>query len=84
VLKGAGAVAAVIPILQRIGIGRTSVFIAGAWVVFSPIIFLVVKFGPRWREEKRINEEKRKAKQAEEQAVVDLEEGDPRDRHRFK
>lgn len=53
-LMGAGAVAAVIPILQRIGIGWTSVFIAGAWVVFSPIMFMVVKFGPRWREEKRI------------------------------
>jgi hypothetical protein len=78
-LMGAGAVAAVIPILQRIGIGWTSVFIAGAWLVFSPIMFIVVKFGPRWREEKRVKEEKERGKQVKEQVVIGLEEGRPQE-----
>ncbi len=74
-LMGAGAVAIVIPMLDKIGIGWTSVVIAGAWAVFSPLIFLVIKFGPKWREEKRIREEKRRIKETDEQGAVNSEEG---------
>jgi MFS family permease len=74
-LMGAGAVAIVIPMLERIGIGWTSVVIAGVWAVFSPIMFLVIKFGPRWREEKRVREDKHNVKVAEEHAAVALEQG---------
>jgi len=69
-LMGAGAVAAVIPLLEKIGIGWTSVVIAGTWAFFSPILFMVIKFGPKWRKEKRIREEKRKTKEVREQAMV--------------
>jgi MFS family permease len=72
-LMGAGAVAAVIPLLEKIGIGWTSVVIAGVWAVFSPVMFIVVKFGPKWREEKRVREEKRKAKETRDQALVSSE-----------
>jgi len=65
----------VIPMLERIGIGWTSVVIAGVWAVFSPIMFLVIKFGPRWREEKRVREDKHNVKVAEEHAAVALEQG---------
>jgi MFS family permease len=74
-LMGAGAVAAVIPMLQKIGIGWTSVVIAGVWAVFSPILFLVIKFGPKWREEKKIREESRKMKETRDQAAVSSEKG---------
>jgi MFS family permease len=72
-LMGAGAVAAVIPLLEKIGIGWTSVVIAGVWAVFSPIMFIVIKLGPKWREEKRVREEKCKVKETDTQAAVSSE-----------
>jgi MFS family permease len=73
-LMGAGAVAVVIPILEKIGIGWAPVVIAGAWTVFSPIMFLVIKFGPTWRDDKRIRQEKRKMEETRVQAAMRSEE----------
>jgi multidrug resistance protein len=73
---GAGGVAAVIPIIDRIGVGWASVVVAGMWLVCSPMVLVVMKLGPRWREEKRAREEaKKKKKEAARQETVGLEEG---------
>lgn len=73
---GAGATAMVIPLLNAIGVGWTSVLVAGVWTLMSPIVLLVMKYGPRWREEKSSRDEKKKEmKQAARQAVVGPEEG---------
>jgi MFS family permease len=70
----AGAVAAVIPLMDAIGIGWVSVFVAGIWLVMSPVVFLVIKRGPEWREEKRRRlEEKEKTK--ERRKAGNVEEG---------
>ncbi|KAL9102337.1 MAG: hypothetical protein Q9163_002518 [Psora crenata] len=57
---GAGAVAFVVPLLNAVGIGWTYVFIAAIWVSLSPIVLVVIRHGPRWREEKRLNDERKK------------------------
>ncbi len=54
---GAGAVAAVVPLINRIGMGWTCIFVAGIWICFSPMIWVVFLWGYRWREEKRLKNE---------------------------
>lgn len=60
-LLGAGAVAVANPLIQRIGIGWTATFIAFLWVIFSPCLWAVFKWGHGWREDLRIKSD-RKAK----------------------
>jgi len=55
---GAGAVAVIGPLLDRIGTGWISVLVAGIWVVFSPLLWMVLKWGPVWREEKVLRDER--------------------------
>lgn len=64
---GAAGVAAVVPMLNAIGIGWVSIFVAGLWAVMSPTVLFVMKRGPRWREEKWLKEE---AEEAKSSAVV--------------
>lgn len=54
---GAGAVAAVVPLTNRIGMGWTCTFVAGIWICFSPMILVVFIWGHQWREEKRLKNE---------------------------
>ena len=73
---GAGAVAAVVPLQNRVGLGWTAVVIAGCFVLLSPIVLVVMKHGPRWRKEKAVKEEaKKQKKEAAEQSTVGLEQG---------
>lgn len=73
---GAGAVAAVVPLQDRIGLGWTSVVVAGCFAILSPIVLVVMKHGPRWRKEKAAKEEaKKKEKEAARQSTVGIEEG---------
>jgi hypothetical protein len=55
-LFGAGAVAAAVPLIERIGMGWTCTFVAGLWLVFSPLLWAVYKWGYGWREQKRLKE----------------------------
>ncbi len=73
---GAGAVAFVNPLLNAIGLGWTSVLVAGVWILISPVVLIVTKYGPRWREEARLKgiEKERKTKAAG-QAAGGKEEG---------
>ncbi|KAM7202657.1 Major facilitator superfamily domain containing protein [Rhypophila sp. PSN 637] len=52
-LVSAGATAAAMPLIDRIGIGWTSVFIVGVWVCFSPFLWLVLFKGDEWRRKKK-------------------------------
>ena len=75
---GAGAVAAVIPLLSAIGIGWVSVLVSGIWFLMSPIILLVMKKGPEWRKEKKAKQEKKKReKEAARQCTVGLKDRRP-------
>lgn len=48
-LISAGVVAIATPMINRIGLGWMSVFIAGVWVIFSPCIWIIMLFGHKWR-----------------------------------
>jgi predicted MFS family arabinose efflux permease len=52
-LFGAGAVAAAVPLIDRIGMGWTCTFVTGIWLSLSPMLWAVFKWGHGWREEKR-------------------------------
>jgi MFS family permease len=66
---GAGAVAAAVPLINRIGMGWTCTFVAGIWICFSPMIWAVFMWGHRWREEKRLKNEA----QAEQDVEIGIE-----------
>lgn len=57
-LLGAGGVAAVVPLLNKIGSGWTSTLIAAMWILFSSFWWAAIMWGPRWREEKRQRRER--------------------------
>ncbi|KAF7518611.1 hypothetical protein G7054_g13391 [Neopestalotiopsis clavispora] len=59
-LLSAGATALAVPLINRIGIGWTSVFIAGVWIFFSPCLWLVLKYGAKWRHDEKIKLSKAK------------------------
>lgn len=70
-LFGAGAVAAAVPLIEKIGMGWTCTFVSGIWLVFSPMLWVVFKLGYQWREMKRLKDEKK-----QEDAVASVVEGD--------
>ena len=73
---GAGAVAFVNPVLNAISLGWTSVLVAGVWILISPVMLVILKYGPRWREQARLKGiEKEKEKEAVRQAAGGNEEG---------
>nr|QZS37376.1 C016A protein [Hypoxylon sp. CO27-5] len=51
-LVGAGAAAIGAPLIERVGMGWMSVFVAGVWVFFSPLLWLMIYKGPKWRKVK--------------------------------
>lgn len=69
---GAGAVAAVIPVVERIGFGWTGTAVAGIWLGCSPLLWVVMRWGYGWREEKakRLKEKEKQLKSAEEEKNV--------------
>ena len=64
-LVSAGATAIAVPLIDRIGIGLTSVFIAGVWLCFSPCLWLVLIYGVKWRQEKKDKMDKATRKEKE-------------------
>ena len=56
---GAGAVAAAVPLINRIGMGWACTFVAGIWVATTPMIWMVFRCGFRWRQEKRMRDRER-------------------------
>jgi MFS family permease len=60
-LFGAGAVACAVPIINRIGMGWTGTFVAGLWVICSPMLWAVMIWGSQWREDKRQRIEREEA-----------------------
>ena len=61
-LLGAGATALILPITDKLGLGWSYTLIGGVYVLLSPMLWVVVRWGPRWRR-LRENEEKEKSEQ---------------------
>lgn len=56
---GAASSAAVVALIQILGIGRTFTIMSGIWVALSPCFLIVMRCGPRWRKEKAEREARR-------------------------
>ncbi|KAI1057074.1 hypothetical protein LB507_002467 [Fusarium sp. FIESC RH6] len=64
-LVGAGASAAIIPMIDAMGIGWAFTLVGGLYVLGCPILIALMVRGVKWREELRVKRErKEKAKQA--------------------
>ncbi|KAF2720958.1 MFS general substrate transporter [Polychaeton citri CBS 116435] len=61
---GAGATSGVIPMIKRIGIGWTTTFFALLIIVFSPVLWYVMKNGPEWRRATKARKERQEAEKA--------------------
>lgn len=72
-LLGAGATALVIPMIDAMGLGWTFTFDALVLAVISPVLFALIKFGPKWREEIRVKEEKQALEKERAKAAVEEE-----------
>lgn len=57
-LLSAGFIAAYTPLINTIGIGWTSTMTAGIYVVFAPCLWLVYRYGYRWRVERDQKQER--------------------------
>ena len=55
-LLGARAIAAAVPLIERIGMGWVCTFVAGIWLTFSSMLWAVFNLGYGWRENKRLKE----------------------------
>ncbi|KAF8863482.1 MFS general substrate transporter [Acephala macrosclerotiorum] len=64
-LLGARATALIVPMTDAIGLGWAYTFIGLLYVVLSPMLWVVIRWGPRWRREKR-EKAKRKEKEKKE------------------
>lgn len=63
-LLGAGSTAVVVPMINRMGVGWTYTFASLVWIAFSPLLWALMKYGPKWRKEKKtkIDAEEEEAK----------------------
>ncbi|MCJ1283825.1 hypothetical protein MMC26_003156 [Xylographa opegraphella] len=73
-LLGAGGVAAVIPLLDSIGSGWTGTMVTLIWILTSAMWWAPMIWGPRWRAEKKIKQD---AKRAKEENSRDVEKAVP-------
>jgi MFS family permease len=69
-LFGAGAVAAAVPLIDRIGMGWMGTCIAALWLTLSPLLWCVWIYGRGWRDEKEARDEQREKERAEKMDVL--------------
>jgi len=61
---GAGGTAVIIYMLDAMGRGWCFTFIALVVVCFSPILWVLLRWGPGWREERRVRTQAKKERMA--------------------
>jgi MFS family permease len=63
-LVGAGASAAIIPMIDAMGVGWAFTLVGGLYILGCPILIVLMIWGKKWREELRVQRERKdKAKQ---------------------
>jgi hypothetical protein len=55
---GAVFSAIILPLINSIGIGWAYTILALIYMAFAPMLLIIMRKGPRWRQEKRAKEEK--------------------------
>ncbi|MCJ1414634.1 hypothetical protein MMC32_000961 [Xylographa parallela] len=73
-LLGAGGVAAVIPLLNRIGSGWTGTMVTVIWILASAMWWAPMIWGLQWRQEKKMKQD---AKRAKKESGRDMEDAVP-------
>jgi hypothetical protein len=73
-LLGAGSTALIVPMTNAMGLGWAYTLIGLIYVVMSPMLFVVVRWGPGWRKVKAEKEE-RKEREKKEREEKEREEG---------
>jgi hypothetical protein len=58
---GAGATALAVPMINAIGVGWTCTFLGLVVIAFSPVLWYIMKQGPRWRRGSKEKAEHKKA-----------------------
>lgn len=61
-LMGAATTAFVSPLISAIGLGWTATLIAGLWVLFSPMLWLVYRQGHGWRQKAALKQQQKDEK----------------------
>lgn len=56
-LLGAGSTAVVVPMIDKMGVGWAYTFASLVWIALSPSLWLLMKYGPGWRKDKKEREE---------------------------
>ena len=64
-LTGAASTAVVNPMIEGMGRGWCFTFVAAVVFVSSPLLWVEVKWGPKWREERRVRTEEQKEQSEE-------------------
>ena len=64
-LLGAGSTAVVVPMIDRMGVGWTYTFASLVWIALSPCLWLLMKYGPGWRKEKKEKADRKEKANAE-------------------
>lgn len=68
-LLGAGATAIIVPMTDRLGVGWSYTLVALLYLLLTPMLLVVMKLGPKWRQE-RMAEIKRKKELEEERKAA--------------
>ncbi|KAK4159293.1 major facilitator superfamily domain-containing protein [Cladorrhinum sp. PSN259] len=64
-LLGAGASAMIVPMIEKMGAGWAYTLLAGLYVAVSPLLWLIMRNGMRWRAEWEKKEEEKRVKRQE-------------------
>ncbi|KAM5354152.1 hypothetical protein ACJ41O_000802 [Fusarium nematophilum] len=64
-LVGAGASAAILPMIEAMGVGWACTLVGGLYVVTCPALIALMVWGVKWREELRVKREERRRAKAE-------------------
>ena len=65
---GAAGTALIVPMIQGMGLGWCFTFIGLVVLCTSPLLWILLKWGPKWREERRLRVEHRRLKKEEKRA----------------
>ena len=72
-LLGAGSTAVVVPMIERMGVGWAYTFASLVWIALSPCLWLLMKYGPGWRKDKKEKEDRKKKAKADKARIEGAE-----------
>jgi hypothetical protein len=81
-LMGAAATASIEPIIRAIGRGWAFTILALLFTIPSPVLWIIVKHGPKWRQQrvqKMMEEAEKKKIEANEEQTMPIEGNEPKD-----